>query len=137
MRQTADSIRAMIDDNSYFVLNSILVLKLKPEAPISYEATLGVLNSALNNFVYRTLTQEVGRTFAEVKPINVRKLRVPKLNEKDDLTLKKLVNQILAAQKKDPNADTSAPEKQIDEMVYTLYDLTPEEIAIVEGTNEK
>jgi len=31
------------------------------------------------------------------------------------------------------NADTSALERQIDEMVYELYGLTPEEIAIVEG----
>jgi adenine-specific DNA-methyltransferase len=30
-------------------------------------------------------------------------------------------------------ADTSALENQIDEMVYALYGLTPEEIAIVEG----
>ncbi len=30
-------------------------------------------------------------------------------------------------------ADTSTLERQIDEMVYELYDLTPEEIAIVEG----
>ena len=32
-----------------------------------------------------------------------------------------------------PATDTFALEKQIDEMVYKLYDLTPEEIAIVEG----
>jgi hypothetical protein len=54
-----------------------------------------------------------------------------------------LVDQILAAKKHPPSspfskgelpvADTSALEKQIDEMVYKLYDLTPEEIAIVEG----
>jgi hypothetical protein len=44
-----------------------------------------------------------------------------------------LVDHILAAKKKDPHANTSIPEKKIDEMVYTLYDLTPEEIAIVEG----
>jgi hypothetical protein len=31
------------------------------------------------------------------------------------------------------NADIFALEKQIDEMVYALYGLTPEEIAIVEG----
>ena len=30
-------------------------------------------------------------------------------------------------------ADTSALERQIDEMVYELYGLTPEKIAIVEG----
>ncbi|MBI5682851.1 MAG: hypothetical protein HZC45_06780 [Deltaproteobacteria bacterium] len=44
-----------------------------------------------------------------------------------------LVDQILAAKQKDPNADTSAFERQIDEMVYKLYGLTDDEIAIVEG----
>ena len=44
-----------------------------------------------------------------------------------------LLDQILAAKKKDTNADTSALEHQIDKMVYELYGLTPEEIAIVEG----
>jgi len=53
-------------------------------------------------------------------------------------------HQILVAKKKQPpsspfdtwdlkNTDTSALEKQIDEMVYALYGLTPDEIAIVEG----
>jgi|LQYC01.1.fsa_nt_gi adenine-specific DNA-methyltransferase len=44
-----------------------------------------------------------------------------------------LVNQIFTAKKKDPNADTSALETEIDRLVYALYNLTPEEIAIVEG----
>jgi len=34
------------------------------------------------------------------------------------------------------NADTSAIERKIDEMVYELYGLTPEEIAIVEGKKQ-
>jgi len=44
-----------------------------------------------------------------------------------------LVDQILTAKQKDPDTDTSALESQIDQMVYKLYNLTPEEIAIVEG----
>jgi hypothetical protein len=32
----------------------------------------------------------------------------------------------------DPAADTTALEREIDQLVYNLYDLTPEEIAIVE-----
>jgi hypothetical protein len=35
-----------------------------------------------------------------------------------------------------PATDIFALEKQIDDMVYALYGLTPEEIAIVEGTNK-
>jgi hypothetical protein len=30
-------------------------------------------------------------------------------------------------------ADTSVLEREIDQLVYKLYDLTPEEIAIMEG----
>lgn len=43
-----------------------------------------------------------------------------------------LVNRILAAKKRDPNADMSALEAEIDQLVYWLYDLTPEQIAAVE-----
>lgn len=45
--------------------------------------------------------------------------------------------QILTSKQKDPNADTSALEKQIDQMVYKLYSLTPEEIEIVENSSKK
>ncbi len=47
-------------------------------------------------------------------------------------------DRILSAKQKDPNADTSALERQIDEMVRAgtealpLHGLTPDEIAIVE-----
>ena len=44
-----------------------------------------------------------------------------------------LVDKILAAKKQDPSADTSALEAQIDGLVYALYGLTAEEIAVVEG----
>ena len=37
------------------------------------------------------------------------------------------VDQILAAKQKNPAADTSALEREIDQQVYALYDLTPEE----------
>ncbi len=40
-------------------------------------------------------------------------------------------NQILSTKQKDPHADTAALEKKIDEMVYKLSSLTPEEISIV------
>ena len=41
---------------------------------------------------------------------------------------------IIRAKSTQPSADTSALEREIDQQVYALYGLTPEEIAIVEGT---
>ncbi len=43
------------------------------------------------------------------------------------------VNQILAIKKDNSQADTSELEAAIDRMVYELYELTEEEILIVEG----
>jgi hypothetical protein len=40
---------------------------------------------------------------------------------------------ILIAKSKDPLANVSKLEHQIDQLVYQLYELTPEEIALVEG----
>ena len=55
-----------------------------------------------------------------------------KLTENQSPFIEK-VNQILALKKADPKADTSDLEAEIDRMVYRLYDLTAEEILIVEG----
>ena len=40
---------------------------------------------------------------------------------------------ILSAKEKNPDADTSKLEKQLDEMIYKLYKLTDEEIKVVEN----
>ena len=42
------------------------------------------------------------------------------------------MNGYLSAKQRDAGADVSALEREIDELVYAIYDLTPEEIAVVE-----
>ena len=45
-----------------------------------------------------------------------------------------LGDRILSAKQKNPAADTSGLEREIDQQVYALYALTPEEIKIVEDS---
>ena len=45
-------------------------------------------------------------------------------------------DRILAAKQRDAKADVSALERELDELVYALYGLTPEEIKIVEGAGK-
>ena len=45
-----------------------------------------------------------------------------------------MVARILAAKKRNAGADVSALEREIDQLVYTLYGLTPDEIRVVEGS---
>jgi methylase of polypeptide subunit release factors len=44
-----------------------------------------------------------------------------------------LVDKILTVKRQNPNADTSHLEREIDQLVYRLYDLTEEEINVIEG----
>jgi hypothetical protein len=46
--------------------------------------------------------------------------------------LEELVARILSAKQRDAGMDVSALEREIDELVYALYGLTPDEIKIVE-----
>jgi len=131
MRQTSDSIRATYDDKSFFVLDSILVLKLKNESEFSYKFVLAILNCKLTEFIYKNLTQEEGRIFAQVKPKNVRKLYIPKLLSQEQKPFITLVNKILKAKK--AGQDTHDLEAQIDTLVYALYGLNEAEIALVAG----
>ena len=48
-----------------------------------------------------------------------------------------LVDKILAAKRANPQADTSAWEREIDERVYRLYGLTAAEIKIVEESAKR
>jgi hypothetical protein len=47
--------------------------------------------------------------------------------------VERLVERILSGKARDAETDTSALEREIDELVYALYGLTPEEIKLVEG----
>jgi hypothetical protein len=46
-----------------------------------------------------------------------------------------MVDRILAAKQKNPAADRSVLEREIDQQVYALYGLMPEEIKIVESAS--
>ena len=48
--------------------------------------------------------------------------------------MESLVDQILKVKKQNPEADTSELEKEIDQLVYALYELTEEEIEIIESS---
>ena len=60
-------------------------------------------------------------------------LRVYYPRENEQKKIENLVDKIIEIKKKD--SDTTKLESKIDEMVYKLYELTEEEIRIVEGKN--
>ena len=69
-----------------------------------------------------------------MQKIYLENIRIPAASAKQQREVSDLVDRILAAKKADPSADTSALEAEIDQLVYRLYDLTPEEISVVESS---
>jgi TaqI-like C-terminal specificity domain len=105
------------------------------------EYVLALLNSRLLDWIVRQVSTPFrggyfaySRQFIDQLPIRPIDFSVGSEQAQHD-ALMKLVDRILAAKQKNPAADTTALEREIDQQVYALYGLTPEEIKIVEETS--
>jgi hypothetical protein len=58
---------------------------------------------------------------------------IPAASPEKQKSLERLVDRILAAKQGDAGADVSGLEREIDQLVYALYGLTPEEKALVQA----
>ncbi|MBI4743314.1 MAG: hypothetical protein HY776_00515 [Actinobacteria bacterium] len=67
----------------------------------------------------------------------IRTIPIKQINQQNEKRFTILINKIYETKKSDSKADISEYEKEIDQMVYKLYNLTPEEIAITEKSYEK
>ena len=95
----------------------------------------GLLNSRLIAFWLKHKGKMQGTNYQiDKQPL----LALPLISPLPDTqaAIEMLVDRILTAKAADSHADTAALEKEIDQLVYVLYDLTPEEIAIVEAAAE-
>ncbi|MFO0052186.1 MAG: Eco57I restriction-modification methylase domain-containing protein, partial [Dolichospermum sp.] len=95
---------------------------------------LGILNSQVIWYFLRNICVVRSGGYIEVKPQYFEQIPIPKISHCDQDILTQLVDQILNAKKSDPNADTTTLETEIDQMVYQLYNLTAEEIQIIESS---
>jgi len=114
--------------------NSMNIINFK-ESP---ECILGILNSRLVSFWFFHKFGKMQRNiFPQFKVNELAAFPLPKNRANKQVEIAELVKKILAAKKRDPDADTTALEDKIARMVYELYGLTEEEIKVVEGTFKK
>ncbi len=90
------------------------------------------MNSSAVNFWLRHRGKIQGRQLQiDKEPLS--STPIPVATPAQQSEIEKRVEKILAQKKENPEADVSALEAEIDRLVYKLYDLTEEEIKIVEG----
>ncbi|HPY73273.1 MAG: TaqI-like C-terminal specificity domain-containing protein [Methanothrix sp.] len=150
LRQTADRLIGTFDDEHYITRHSThLILMKKDISQINLKYILGLFNSRLLTYYYQKIIPEVGKTFAEVKTVNVGRLpiRTIDFSGPEDVArhdkMVKLVENMLDLHRRLSESKTGhektllsrqieTTDRQIDALVYELYGLSEEEIAIVE-----
>ncbi|GAA7769354.1 class I SAM-dependent DNA methyltransferase [Helicobacter pylori] len=102
---------------------------------------LGMLHSKLITFAFKTFYAGggLGESGYRYKKAFIERLPIPKITPENQKLADKITDgakAILEAKEKDPKANTQKLEKEIDALVYQLYNLTDEEIKIIEEGQE-
>ena len=124
-------------------MGGIFYITSKENVSISLKYLLGVLNSKLIYFWLYNRGKRKGEMLA-LSGTPLSEIPIKKISEEEQKPFIDLVDKILDITKLDDyftntkkQAEVKELEHQIDELVYKLYDLTPEEIEIVENSSKK
>lgn len=144
--QNSAVLKGAIDENKTFVSNSLHSTYLREEFKdkFSLEYILALINSKLMNYYHDSLRLKGTDLHPQILISDLKKLPIKKISSSKQKPFINLVNKIISITRDDDyldNADKQAKvkklEEQIDKLVYELYELTPEEIEIVEAFNEE
>ena len=91
-----------------------------------------ILNSSTITWLMQNMALTTGVGLMQWKKFAVERIPVPRIPTTEQRPFLRLVGDILDAKASNPSANTSKQEREIDRLVYGLYDLTPNEIAAVE-----
>jgi len=125
---------ALCDERLVFKkdLNPFLITDKRYEP----EYLLGILNSRLISYLYvNTSAIATKDDFRQTTLAELRQIPIPRPSHNEGAVLVSNVKKTIRRKRLDANADTAELEMQIDQIVYKLYDLTPDEIALVEKRN--
>ncbi|EAI4876493.1 class I SAM-dependent DNA methyltransferase [Campylobacter coli] len=99
---------------------------------------IAFLNNDFVAFIFKTFYAggNLGENGFRYKKAFLEKLPIPKINSKNQKLADELINlvdEILKAKEQDKNANTQELENKINSLVYKLYNLTEDEIKIIEN----
>jgi hypothetical protein len=101
---------------------------------------VGVLSSKLHLWYFERTGRMHDRGGYMCKIDTISAFPVPVINAKNNILkieIEKIIDQILAIKKTDPKSNIKNLEEKIDFLVYELYELSSEEIKIIDSTTKK
>ena len=113
------------DRHGFYLINTLYLM------PCEKVWLVGLLNSKALSWLYTKISSQIRGNFVRYIAQYVSQLPIVAGSQTNQI--ERMVDQILATKEKNPNADVTVLEREIDQMVYQLYGLTEEEVKIVEG----
>jgi adenine-specific DNA-methyltransferase len=120
---------AILPPGVYFV-NSVFMI-----TGSSLKYLCAIFNSKIIRY-YLTFLFSSEEEYTYASKETMEKIPIPPITPENQslvAQIESLVDAILARKRGNPHADTRDSERAIDDIVYRLYDLTPDEIRLVEG----
>ncbi|EAI8629179.1 class I SAM-dependent DNA methyltransferase [Campylobacter lari] len=125
---------SFILENECVLLDSMAFMVGNSKNELKY--LLGFLNSSLIFYYFKNIGHLYSDKGFLLSNQYVEKFPIPKINSKNEKLaneLISLVDEILILKEQDKKANTKTQEDKINSIVYKLYNLTEEEIKIIEG----
>jgi len=133
-RQTADRIVAALDYDGFYALNT-LHCTLPLNGGMDLKCLLALYNSRLVNYYYRLVFPDTEKVFPQVKTVNVEKLPLPVVGDVGQKLIE-LVDQLLDLRTVNSKIIKKRENllDEIDNVVYSLYELNPRQVARIENS---
>ena len=131
IRETGSKLMAIYLDERLYCNRSLYSIKLT-DTRIKPKYLVACLNSNVLQFYYQTMYKNETDLFPKIRIKQAKLLPIYIAEEREQTEIIGLVDKILLTKRANSSADTSALESEIDRLVYQLYGLTDEEIAIIE-----
>jgi methylase of polypeptide subunit release factors len=127
IRQIGATPIAGLDEFGFPLLNSAFMVYSEL---YSNKFLLGIINSSVVKIYWSNKFADKRKTFPKIKGGYLELIPIKKPTKIIEAQIEKLVDEIL--KKKKANQDTSSLEKEIDVLVYHLYELTYDEVKIID-----
>jgi hypothetical protein len=129
LRQTSADLIATFKEEEFYCIDSVHSI-INNDKNYDLKYILSILNSKFGNFLYKLLITESGKVFAQVKLTFLRKIPIKTVDSKIQKHFIQNADQILKLKKE--SLDTTDLEAKNDIIVYKLYELTYDEVLIVD-----
>lgn len=130
-----------------FTLNTIYNVYLKEKNGIDLKFLLGIINSNVTKFFWRKTNSDEKKTFPKIKKEAILSIPIPEVRKENKLIQSEIINFVdqllqLNIDKANTKLDSKLSQLQnkidycedkINQLVYQLYELTEEEIQLIEG----